>query len=49
MGDQSNSEEWGKEMSRTEHESTYAAFLDYTKYGIIAVTAILLGLLIFVY
>ncbi len=42
-------QDWGKEMDRGEHETTYDAFLNYTKYGCIAVTFILLGLLLFVY
>jgi hypothetical protein len=40
---------WSKEMDRPEHEATYEAFLNYTKYGIVVCTLILLGLLVFVY
>lgn len=43
------SQDWGKEMDRSEHEATYETFLEYTKYGSVAVCLILLGLLVFVY
>ncbi len=49
MVSQKDTSAWSKEMDRSEHEATYEAFLNYTKYGIVAVTLILLGLLVFVY
>ena len=49
MNDQNDSHNWGDEMDRDEHETTYDAFLNYSKWGTIAVIAILLFLLVFVY
>lgn len=49
MATEKDSGAWGKEMDRPEHEATYETFLNYTKYGVVAVTLILLGLLVFVY
>ncbi len=43
------SENWHEEMDKAEHETTYQAFLQYTKWGTIGVAVILLGLLLFVY
>ncbi len=44
-----NGQERGEEMDRPEHEKTYEVFLDYTKWGIVLVGIILVGLLLFVY
>ncbi|GIR10499.1 MAG: hypothetical protein CM15mP21_7610 [Hyphomicrobiales bacterium] len=50
MNDQNDSHNWGDEMDRDEHETTYDdAFLNYSKWGTVAVIAILLFLLVFVY
>ena len=49
MNDQNDNHNWGDEMDRDEHETTYDAFLNYSKWGSVAVIAILLFLLIFVY
>ena len=49
MHDQNDSHNWGDEMDRGEHETTYVAFLNYSKWGTVAVIAILLFLLVFVY
>ena len=49
MNDQNDSHNWGDEMDRDEHETTYDAFLNYSKWGSVAVIAILLFLLVFVY
>ncbi len=49
MTDKNESQNWGDEMNRPEHEQTYDAFLAYTKWGSIAVIGILLFLLLFVY
>ncbi len=49
MTDTNGSHDWGNEMDRPEHEKTYEVFLNYTKWGIIIVTIILVMLLLFVY
>ena len=49
MTDTNDSQEWGDEMDRPEHEKTYEVFLDYTTWGIIIVALILVMLLLFVY
>jgi hypothetical protein len=49
MSEEQNSQEWGQEMDRSEHEHTFNAFISMSKWGSVAVTLILLGLLIFVY
>ncbi len=49
MTDETNKQDWGDEMDRPEHEKTYQAFLDYSKWGMIAVGIILVFLLVFVY
>ncbi len=49
MTDESNNQEWRDEMDRPEHEKTYEAFLNYSKWGSIAVGIILIFLLVFVY
>lgn len=49
MTDTNDSQEWGDEMDRPEHEKTYEVFLDYTKWVIIIVALILVMLLLFVY
>lgn len=49
MADNNNSQNWGDEMDRPEHEQTYDAFLAYTKWACIGIAAILLFLLVFVY
>jgi len=49
MNDQNDSHNWGDEMDRDEHVTTYDAFLNYSKWGSAAVVAILLFLLVFVY
>ncbi len=49
MSEEQNSQEWGQEMDRSEHENTFSAFITMSKWGTVAVTLILLGLLIFVY
>ena len=33
MNDQNASPNWGDEMDRNEHEATYDAFLNYSKWG----------------
>ena len=40
---------WRRQMDRAEHENTYRAFLNYSKWGIIACALILLFLLLVVY
>jgi hypothetical protein len=49
MSDETNSQDWGDDMNRPEHESTYESFLSYTKWGCIGVALILVFLLVFVY
>jgi hypothetical protein len=49
MNDQNDSHNWGDDMDRDEHEATYDAFINYSKWGSIAVASILLFLLVFVY
>lgn len=49
MTDETDKQEWRDEMDRPEHEKTYQAFLDYSKWGIIAVGIILIFLLVVVY
>ena len=49
MNDTNDSQEWGNEMDRPEHDKTYEAFLDYTKWSIMIVAIILVMLLLFVY
>lgn len=49
MSDPNNTQDWNDVMDRPEHEKTYDAFLAYTKWTCIAITAILAFLLIFVY
>ena len=49
MTDTNDSQDWGEEMDRPEHEHTYEAFLDYTKWSIFFITLILVMLLLFVY
>ena len=49
MNDTNDSQEWGGEMDRPEHEKTYEVFLDYTKWSIFVIAIILVMLLLFVY
>ena len=49
MSEEQNSQEWGQEMDRSEHEHTFNTFISMSKWGSVAVTLIFLGLLIFVY
>jgi hypothetical protein len=49
MSKNEQSQDWGQEMDRSEHEETYEAFLNYSKYSLIVITLIMLGLLVFVY
>ena len=49
MSDDTNSQDWGEEMDRPEHETTYESFLAYSKWGSIVVALILVFLLVFVY
>lgn len=49
MSDANNRQDWNEVMDRPEHEKTYETFLAYTKWTSIAIGAILLLLLIFVY
>lgn len=49
MTDQSDNQDWRDEMDRPEHEKTYQAFLDYSKWSMIAIAGILLFLLVVVY
>jgi hypothetical protein len=49
MADSNNGQNWSDEMNRPEHEQTYSAFLAFTKWGCIAIAAILVFLLVFVY
>lgn len=49
MTDKNESQNWGDEMNRPEHEQTYEAFLSYTKWVSIGIIAILVFLLLFVY
>lgn len=49
MSDNPSSQDWGKEMNRPEHEQTYEAFLNYSKWLTIGICGILLFLLFFVY
>lgn len=49
MSDANNKQDWNEVMDRPEHEKTYDMFLAYTKWTSIAITAILLFLLVFVY
>ncbi len=49
MSENIDNTKWSKEMDKPEHETTYEAFINYSKYGTIIVCAILLGLLVFVY
>lgn len=49
MSDENNKQNWNEVMDRPEHEKTYEAFLSYTKWTSVVITAILLFLLVFVY
>jgi|SaaInl5LU_22_DNA_1037371.scaffolds.fasta_scaffold18911_4 hypothetical protein len=49
MSKNEQSQDWGQEMDRSEHEETYVSFLNYSKYSLIAITVIMLALLVFVY
>ncbi len=49
MSDDTNGQDWGEEMNRPEHETTYESFLAYSKWGCIVVALILVFLLVFVY
>tara|TARA_B100000963_G_scaffold289950_1_gene259609 strand:- start:531 stop:683 length:153 start_codon:yes stop_codon:yes gene_type:complete len=49
MTDTNDSQDWGSEMDRPEHEKTYEVFLDYTKWSIVVIAIILVMLLLFVY
>ena len=49
MSDHADSHNWSDEMDRDEHEATYDAFLNYSKWGTVLVVAILFFLLVFVY
>jgi hypothetical protein len=49
MTDTNDSQDWGDEMDRPEHEGTYEAFLDFSKWGLIGIAVILIMLLLFVY
>lgn len=49
MTENNSKQDWRDEMDRPEHEKTYQAFLDYSKWGTIAVGLILIFLLVFVY
>ncbi|MCH1569124.1 MAG: aa3-type cytochrome c oxidase subunit IV [Parvibaculales bacterium] len=49
MTDTDESQDWGNEMDRPEHEKTYEAFLGYSKWSLIIIAFILIGLLLFVY
>lgn len=44
-----DTDDWGEEMDSSEHSSTYNLFLGLIKWGSIAVSAVLLFLLFFVY
>ena len=44
-----DTDDWGEEMDSSEHSNTYNLFLGLIKWGSIAVTAVLLFLLFFVY
>lgn len=49
MTENNDSQNWGEEMNRPEHEQTYEAFLGYTKWISVVIAAILVFLLLFVY
>lgn len=49
MSDSNNGQDWNDVMDRPEHEKTYEMFLSYTKWTSVAIGAILLFLLVFVY
>lgn len=49
MSDANNGQDWNEVMDRPEHEKTYEMFLAYTKWTSVAIAAILLFLLVFVY
>ena len=44
-----DTDDWGEEMDSSEHSNTYNLFLGLIKWGSIAVSAVLLFLLFFVY
>ena len=44
-----DTDDWGEEMDSSEHSNTYNLFLGLIKWGSIAVLAVLLFLLFFVY
>ena len=44
-----DTDDWGDEMDSSEHSNTYNLFLGLIKWGSIAVSAVLLFLLFFVY
>lgn len=44
-----DTDDWGEEMDSPEHSNTYNLFLGLIKWGSIAVSAVLLFLLFFVY
>ena len=44
-----DTDDWGEEMDSSEHSDTYNLFLGLIKWGSIAVSAVLLFLLFFVY
>ena len=44
-----DTDDWGEEMDSSEHSNTYNLFLGLIKWGSIAITAVLLFLLFFVY
>jgi len=47
MTDAKSDGNWRAEMDSAEHEGTYEGFVAFTKYGIIAMTAILILMAIF--
>ncbi|MGI9440385.1 MAG: aa3-type cytochrome c oxidase subunit IV [Parvibaculales bacterium] len=49
MIDENPNQQWGNEMDRGEHENTYAGFIRYSTWVIVASAISLLLLLIFVY
>lgn len=49
MTEQTENQQWRDEMDRPEHEKTYQAFLDYSKWGSVFVAVILVFLLVVVY
>ena len=47
MSQNSSDTEWGKEMAAEEHLSTYEGFLTATKWGVIAMVVLLIGMATF--